>query len=101
MMDREKALQVIDKQLLALETIFKQAAEDLNTVRGHERVARWKTETIPLLAEHVGRAEAQRFAGTVPGPSFTGDLLEELSDAVEVYRNFLVALSTQVRQSQT
>jgi hypothetical protein len=93
------ALSLIEGQLKELDAIFKQASVDLNTVAGSERVAKWKKQTIPMLAEQVGQKEAQRFAATDPGPSFTNDLLEELSDEVETYRNFLTQLSQQLRKS--
>jgi hypothetical protein len=83
---------VIRQQLLELDGILAQAQKDLNTVAGNERVLKWKAKTIPLLAEHLGPQAAQRLAGTSPGPSFTSDLLEELSDHIEVYRAFMLGL---------
>jgi hypothetical protein len=97
--DNVAASEMIQRQIKELDEIFKQASLDLNTVAGSERVAKWKKRTIPLLAEHIGQKEAQRFAATDPGPSFTNDLLEELSDEVETYRNFLVTLSGQFKKS--
>jgi len=93
------AVGMIELQLKELETIFKQAEEDLNTVAGSERVARWKARTIALIAQQVGSQEAKRFAETRPGPSFTSDLLEELGDEIEVYRTFLIALAEQVKKA--
>ena len=90
---------MIEQQRKELDTIFKQAAEDLNTVAGAERVAKWKARTVALIAQQVGPQEAKRFAETRPGPSFTSDLLEELGDEIEVYRTFLVALAEQVKKA--
>ena len=42
--------------------------------------------------------DAQRFSDTRPGPSFTNDLLEELSDEVETYRGFLLSLAQQLKK---
>ena len=99
MSDRvSSALGMIERQIKELDGLLKQAREDLNTVAATERVAKWKLRTIPLLAEHVGPNEAKRFADTHAGPSFTNDLLEELSDDVEVYRNFMVALAAEVKK---
>lgn len=99
MSDRIKsALDVIERQIKELDAIVKQGAEDLNTVAATERMAKWKLRTVPLLTEHVGPNEAKRFADTHPGPSFTNDLLEELNDDAEVYRNFLVALAAEVKK---
>jgi hypothetical protein len=92
------ALAVIERQLKELEAILQQAERDLNTVAGGERLAKWKARTIPLIAQGVGQKEAQRFADTRPGPSFTSDLLEELSDEVELYRTFLRGLAERVEQ---
>jgi hypothetical protein len=83
---------MLRQQLLELDGILAQAQKDLNTVAGNERVLKWKAGTIPLLAEHLGPPAAQRLAATSPGPSFTSDLLEELSDHIEVYRNVLQGL---------
>lgn len=101
MTDQNKAaaLDMIQRQLKELDAIYKQASEDLNTVAGNERVEQWKKRTVPLLSQFVGQKEAQQFLNTYPGPSFTNDLLEELSDNIEVYRNFLVKLSEQLKKS--
>lgn len=99
MSDRIKsALDVIERQIKELDTIVKQGTEDLNTVAATERMAKWKIRTVPLIAEHMGPNEAKRFADTHTGPSFTNDLLEELTDDAEVYRNFLVALATEIKK---
>lgn len=98
MSDRNQALAMLLTQLKELEAILKRAESDLNTVGGSERVATWKARTIPLLAAHVGQQDAQRFSDTRPGPSFTNDLLEELSDEVETYRGFLLSLAQQLKK---
>ncbi len=86
------ALDVIQLQIKELDDIVKQATVGLNVVAGTEQIAKWKTRTSELLAQHVGKEEATRFSATDPGPSFTNDLLEELNDEAETYRNFLVTL---------
>ena len=98
MSDRDQALEMLHAQLKELEAILKRAESDLNTVGGSERVAMWKARTIPLLAAHLGQQEAQRFSDTRTGPSFTNDLLEELSDEVETYREFLLSLAQQLKK---
>jgi hypothetical protein len=91
--DRTKtAHEIVQGQLRELDAILKQTNEDLNTVAGAERVAKWKAKTVPLLAQYVGQREAQEFAGKRPGPSFTNDLLEEFTDEVDFYRSLLVSL---------
>jgi hypothetical protein len=91
------ALTMLERQLKELEGISKQTAEDLNAVAGKERIVKWKTRTVPLIEQYVGRKEAQRFAGKQPGPSFTYDLLEEFNDEIEFYRNVLLALVKDVK----
>ncbi|MGH7233428.1 MAG: hypothetical protein ACREJU_19010 [Nitrospiraceae bacterium] len=91
-------LQMIQQQLNELDTILKQAGIELNTVAGSERIAKWKKRTSELLGVQVGQKEAQRFSAITPGPSFTNDLLEELNDEAETYREFLVALSGQIKK---
>lgn len=100
MSDQVKAaLDFIQAQIKELDALFMQASKDLNTVAGAERVAKWKERLVPLLAKHVGQQEAKRFAEIQTGPSFTNDLLEELGDNVEVYRDFLAALAERMKQS--
>jgi hypothetical protein len=96
---KQAALDFIQAQIQELDALFLRASKDLNTIAGAERVAKWKVRLVPLLAQHVGQEEAKRFADIQTGPSFTNDLLEELGDNVEVYREFLTALADRVRQS--
>ncbi len=99
MTDQKAALEILERQIQELDAIFKEAAADLNTVRGGERIAAWKKRTIPVLAQHVGQKEAQQFSLTTAGPSFTHDLVEELSDEVDVYRSFLTSLAKRLKTS--
>lgn len=95
--DRDQALAMLQGQLDELDAILKRAQRDLNTVGGSERVAAWKARTTPLLAAHLGPQDAQRFSQVRPGPSFTNDLVEELGDEVETYRDFLLSLARQLK----
>ena len=99
MTEQNAALEMLERQIQELDAVFKEASKDINTVRGSERVAAWKKRTVPLLAEHVGQKEAQQFVLTQPGPSFTRDLDEELSDEVDLYRSFLTALVKRLKTS--
>jgi hypothetical protein len=73
--------------------------EDLNTVAGTERVAKWKGRTVALLTEVVGQTEGQKFGAIQPGPSFTNDLVEEFSDLIDCYRAPLAALAKRLAQA--
>lgn len=97
MTDHNAALEMLERQVQELDAVFKEASKDINTVRGSERVAAWKKRTVPLLAQHVGQKQAQLFAMTKPGPSFTRDLDEELSDEVDLYRDFLTTLAKRLK----
>ena len=99
MTDQHAAVEMIEHQIQELDAVFQEASKDINTVRGSERVAAWKKRTVPLLAQHVGQKQAQLFAMTKPGPSFTRDLDEELSDEVELYRDFLRTLIKQLKMA--
>jgi hypothetical protein len=99
MQQNQAAIEMIRRQIEEVDTIFKQTMQDLNTVRGHERVTSWKKRTVELLVQQVGQKDAQRFAHTTPGPSFTNDLAEELGDEIEVYRTFLQALARQLEHA--
>lgn len=91
------ALDMLAAQLAELETILEGARRDLNTVAAGERLGKWKAKTVPLLARHLGQREAKRFEDTRPGPSFSNDLLEELSDDAELYRDYLTALAARIK----
>ncbi len=67
--------------------------ETLNTVSGMERVAKWRTKTIALLTEAVGKQAGETFARVQPGPSFTNDLVEEFTDFIDTFRSPLAALA--------
>lgn len=97
--DVAKGLAVVQQQIKELDALAKQTREDLNTVAGAERVAKWKTRTVALLMEAVGQKEGQKFAGIHPGPSFTNDLVEEFADLIETYRTPLAALAKQLAQA--
>ena len=93
-----QALDMIQQQIRALDALLEEARTSLNTVAAGERLVKWKGAAIPLIARHLGQQEAQRFADTKPGPSFSNDLLEELGDDVELYRDYLVALAEKVKK---
>jgi hypothetical protein len=101
MTDQKSALEMLERQIQELDAVFKEASKDINTVRGSERVAAWKKRTVPLLAQHIGQKEAQQFVMTKPGPSFTRDLDEELSDEVDLYRNYLTALAKRLKSASS
>jgi F0F1-type ATP synthase membrane subunit b/b' len=101
MPDRQIAREMLRQQRAELESIFEHAQQDLNAVRGSERVRQWKARTVTLLAEHLGREAAQRLAGRQAGPSFSQDLLEELADEVETYRTCLLELERQLTVEST
>ena len=90
---------LIQQQVKELDAIAKQTLEDLNTVAGTERVAKWKARTVALLTEALGSPTMQKFAALQPGPSFTNDLVEEFTDLIESYRAPLTALAKQIAQS--
>ncbi len=91
-----KGLAVVQQQIKELDALAKQTLEDLNTVAGDERVAKWKIRTVALITEVVGPAEGQKFAAIHPGPSFTNDLVEEFTDLIDGYRAPLAALAKQL-----
>ncbi|HMK22411.1 MAG TPA: hypothetical protein VK466_08745 [Terriglobales bacterium] len=97
--DKSKGLTVVQNQLKELDAISRQTMEDLNTVAGTERVAKWKAKTVALLTEAAGQTEGQKFAAIRPGPSFTNDLVEEFSDLIDCYRAPLTALAKQLAQA--
>jgi hypothetical protein len=93
------ALQLIQQQIAELDAILKRAETELNTVAGSERIAKWKKQTSVLLGQ-MDPNEAQRFSMLTPGPSFTNDMLEELNNEAEPYRDFLTALAGQIKKRE-
>ncbi len=91
------ATSMIDQQMKELDAIAKQTAQDLNTVAGSERIAKWKARTVALFQQHVGKQEADELARKNPGPSFSNDLIEEFTDEVDCYRSHLTALAKRLR----
>lgn len=94
-----KGLAVVQQQLKELDALANQTLQDLNTVAGTERVAKWKARTVALITEAVGQQEGQKFAGVHPGPSFTNDMVEEFTDLIDCYRTPLAALAKQLAQA--
>lgn len=94
-----KGLSVVRQQIDELESLEKQTLQDLNTVAGTERIAKWKEHTVALITNTVGPLEGQAFARIQPGPSFTNDLVEEFADLVECYRSPLIILAKRLAQA--
>lgn len=92
------AVEMLEGQIKGLQGVLQQAGTDLNTVAGKERVTKWKAQTFSLIAQHLGPQHAQRFADTQPGPCFTNDLLEELTDEADVYISCLTAMAKELKQ---
>lgn len=97
--ETSKTLSVIQRQLKELDEIAKQTLEDLNTVAGTERVAKWKAKTVALITDAAGQTEGQKFAAIHPGPSFTHDLVEEFTDLIDCYRTPLATLAKRLAQA--
>jgi GGDEF domain-containing protein len=93
----QTGLDLIQRQIKELDIILQEVARHLNAVAGKERIAKWKSQTVALLAQQVGPAEAKRLADTPPGRSFSYDIVEEVSDEAEPYRNFLQALANELK----
>lgn len=97
--DMSKGLTVVRQQIEELDTLARQTLQDLNTVAGTERVAKWKERTVALITTTVGPLEGQAIARIQPGPSFTNDMVEEFTDLVECYRSPLVILAKRLAQA--
>ena len=97
--DIPKGLTVVRQQIEELDALAQQTLQDLNTVAGTERVAKWKVRTVTLITNAVGPLEGQAFARIQPGPSFTNDLVEEFTDLVECYRSPLLILAKRLAQA--
>lgn len=99
--DNSKQVAAIRQQIAELDALAQQTYQDLNTVAGTERIAKWKSRTVTLITTAVSREDGERFAQTQPGPSFTNDLLEEFTDLVECYRTPLVRLADTFSRSSS
>jgi hypothetical protein len=92
-------LATIQQQMRELDEIARKTTEDLNTVAGTERVAKWKARTVALLSQALGESEGKAFARQQPGPSFTNDLFEEFTDIVDYYRSALQTMAKKLEAS--
>lgn len=92
---------MIQRQVSELELVVAQAVKDLNAIRGMENMKKWKARTMALLAEQVGRAEAERFSVKGTGPAFANDLQEEMQDEADEYRTFLLELIEKLKKTGT
>lgn len=97
--DGAKQLTTVQQQIAELDALARQTCQDLNTVAGTERVAKWKARTVALITAVVGDEDGHTFARIQPGPSFTNDLLEEFTDLVDCYRVPLVRLADKLSRS--
>jgi hypothetical protein len=93
------AIAVIEQQLKQLAGIHTEAEQSLNTALGTDRVRKWKARTESMLAPMLSPEDVKAFAAKKPGPSFTQDLLEELSDEVDLYRTHLLSLVSTLKKS--
>ena len=89
-------LAIVQQQLKELDALARQTLQDLNTVAGTERLAKWKARTEALLTKAIGQVEGQKFSAIHPGPSFTRDMVEEFIDLIDCYRAPLTALAKQL-----
>ncbi len=94
--DHHRSRTVVQQQLKELDEIFRDTMETLNTVSGMERVAKWRTKTIALLTEALGKQTGETFSRVQPGPSFTNDMVEEFTDFIETFKTPLTAIAKQL-----
>jgi hypothetical protein len=52
--DTSKGLAMVRQQIDELESLEKQTLQDLNTVAGTERIAKWKARTVALVTNTLG-----------------------------------------------
>ena len=97
--DLSKGLTVVRRQIDELETLEKQTLQDLNTVAGTERIAKWKARTVALLTNTVGHQEGHICATSNQGHRSLIDLVEEFTDLVECYRTPLSILAKRLAQA--
>jgi len=96
----DAAIALIQRQIKELDLILEGVARHLNAVAGKERIAKWKSQTVAQLSQQVGEAVAKRLADTPPGRSFSYDIVEEVSDEAEPYRNLLQALAKEIAKQK-
>ena len=65
--DISNGLTVVRRQIDELETLPRQTLQDLNTVAGTERIAKWKERTVALITNTVGPQEGQAIAASTQG----------------------------------
>jgi hypothetical protein len=89
----EKALRLINKQLLALEDIVVETKESEDANLAYERLRRWKELTVRLLAESVSKDESMALRTREPAVLVMGQPLRNLLAEAADYEAFLLALN--------
>jgi hypothetical protein len=95
---KQAALELITAQIAALDDILRRCSIELNFVRCKERMLQWQKDAVPLIAQQIGAKEGRQFADVRPGPAFTNDLMEEVSDEADTFRNWLQRLAADIKK---
>ncbi len=56
----EQSIVIIHKQIIALQKIFKDASKIEYDNRAKERIKRWKSRTVRLIAENISAIESEK-----------------------------------------
>lgn len=100
---KESALEMIQKQLLALEQIYNVMVETQNWALIREKLERWRERTSKLIAEQVSLEEANRFSKhKIPHytPILPLDDFRWLKGSINKFASLLTVLNEELLQPQ-
>lgn len=92
-----QALAFLAKQIQELKIIQPHLVQAVNAVLAKEQFAKWKTQVVHQIGEHVAPAYQRRFSKDWLETTFAGaDMYDELRDDVDMCLRQLYALSKEI-----
>jgi predicted nucleotide-binding protein len=88
----QKAIKIIESQMTELREIDDRVSQDLNFKTASQRLDRWKSRTVNLLAENVSSAEGKGLQETRKTSFNIYQPLENIQDEIDMYGAFLQSL---------
>ena len=94
----EQKIHIVDVQMYELDHIVTTSENDNDFEAAEERLRRWKSRTVRIIAEQVGPSEGQNLEERRSSVSYIGNPLATLYKEADVYRGFLQALIEELKE---
>lgn len=86
------AISLLNKQILALNEIIKAASRDSYDDTAKEKIKRWKSRTVRIIAENISAVEGEKLEKKRKGSFIAGAFFRNLCDEENMYIGFLQSL---------